>query len=326
MRSLTVTLALLMSLLSSRIVDAGENVTLAAFGQANSPQINLAAVAEPGSPVVGSTVQVTNDLHFTVGYRLWLNYWQTSVAKVPLSIVDPDNDAGCPNGQCPITQQGDGPTINQFAAASIPSVGVRYKDFFASASVMISPDYHFPTASELVSSSDPNGFFLHEFRINHHITGSRNEVDVNLGYYVHPWIALTMGYKGVFQKFKDKASTFDVSSNQPGDTITQKSKPQYNGGTLGVAANVPIPEAGWIPAGFSLYGNGGGGVMGSNDFRVAFYGTIDAGLAYKPTQLPLLFTTGFKLQIINSLTHSDATQNHIIDYTRGMILGMHFVF
>src|SRR5436309_3403140 len=137
----------MMALLPRANAHAGENVTLAAFGQPSSPQVIAAAVAEPGSPVVGKTVAVTNDLQFTIGY------------------------------------------------------------------------------------------------------------------------------KGVFQKFKDNFSALDTDDLITTTSGTAKSKPRYNGGTIGIAANVPIPEAGWIPAGFSIYGNGGGGVMGSNDFRVAFYGT-----------------------------------------------------
>ena len=125
-------LALLTMSLSSTTVHA-ENVTLAAFGQPSSPQVLAAAVAEPGSPVVGTTYNVGKDLYFSVGYRLWLNFWQTSIAKINTQIVDPD----IPTDIVPITDRGSAPTIDEFAPASIPSVGMRYKNFFASASVMI---------------------------------------------------------------------------------------------------------------------------------------------------------------------------------------------
>lgn len=297
--------------------------------QSNSSQIMLSAVAEPGSPVVGTSYSVTDRLNFVVGYRLWLNYWQTTIAKVPSVIPDPHGD---PSAVVTITDVGDAPNINQFAAASIPSVAVRYGNFFGSASVMISPDYHFPTKKgQLVSgrTTDPINdaiFGVHNFSVDHKVTGSRNEVDVNLGYYIHPWIALTLGYKGVFQKLKDKSTSTNLTHASPVRTTTETTHPQYNGGTIGIATTIPIPEGGWIPTGFSLYGNGGGGPMGSNEFSYAWYGTIDAGLAYKPTNLPLLFTGGYKFQIINSKTHSGASENHIIDYTRGAILGISYVF
>ena len=296
---------------------AGDNVILAALGEPSSPQIMLAAVAEPRSPVVGKTIQVNNDLRFTIGYRLWLNWWQTSLAKVD-TITDPD----APRNQITISSANT-PSINQFAAASIPSVGMRYKDFFASASVMISPDYHFPRVTTTFSGTVP---FPHSFVTSNRVTASRTEVDVNLGYYIHPWIALTGGYKGVFQEFENKFSATDTDQAALTTVGTTKSSPKYHGGTIGVAANVPIPEAGWIPAGYSLYGNAGGGVMGSNDFPIAFYGTVDVGLAYKPTSLPLILTGGFKYQIINSKTPKGASENHIIDLTRGAIFGLHFVF
>src|SRR2546421_736545 len=113
----------MMALLPRANAHAGENVTLAAFGQPSSPQVIAAAVAEPGSPVVGKTVAVTNDLHFTIGYRLWLNYWQTDLGKVTDTVQDINQ-----GGVVRITDSTTA-SINQFAAASIPSLGIRYKDF-----------------------------------------------------------------------------------------------------------------------------------------------------------------------------------------------------
>jgi hypothetical protein len=66
--------------------------------------------------------------------------------------------------------------------------------------------------------------------------------------------------------------------------------------------------------------------MASNEFKYAIYGTIDGGIAYKPTQLPLLFTAGYKFQIIRSITKGNAPVDHINDYTRGAILGLHVLF
>ena len=145
--------AFAISLMPSTKARSAENILLGAFGQPSASQLMLTALAEPGSPQVGKTVQVTDDFRFVVGYRLWLNYWQTNIFKVSPTIVDPDNDAGCPNSLCVINVRGSPPTINQFAAASIPTLGVRYKDFFASTSVMISPNYNFPTATEIVAVS-----------------------------------------------------------------------------------------------------------------------------------------------------------------------------
>lgn len=295
----------------------------------SAPQIMLTALAEPGSPVVGKSIPVTSNLNLVVGYRLWLASWQTNVTKLPTIVADPHT----PTDRIAIKEVSDGPSINKFGAASIPSLGARYGNFFASASVMISPDYHFPKKSQLVQG--PTSFLPaqiefgdHTFRIDHNVTGSRNEVDINLGYYIHPSIALTVGYKGVFQKFVDKTVATNLTHAPVGEVPTPvvKSNPRYHGGTLGIAANLPIPEGGWIPAGFLLYGNGGGGYMGSNEFASAWYGTLDAGLAYKPTSLPLLFTAGYKFQIINSKTKSNAFEDRVIDYTRGAIFGINFLF
>jgi hypothetical protein len=320
-----------LNLLPCYRADAAENILLSAMGSPNSQQVLAAAVSEPGSPVVGKSYSITNDLHLTVGYRLWLNFWQTSIAKISTTIVDPD----IPTDIIPITSRGSPPTIDQFAPASVPTMGVRYKNFFASASGMISSNYDFSKATEFVQG--PAAVFggIHTFRLEHHVNARRYEADVNLGYYIHPWIALTMGYKGVFQQFDDKVTEFDVTHGpiavcNPGSNFClqtrNKSSTSYNGGTIGIAANVPIPEGGLIPTGFSIYGNGAGGGMAVTGFQSALYGTMDAGIAYKPTSLPLLFTLGYKFQIIRTKANSQASEDHFTDYTRGGILGINFIF
>jgi|RhiMetdeSRZDD1v2_1073273.scaffolds.fasta_scaffold545461_2 hypothetical protein len=331
--------AFAISLIPSTKARSAENVLLGALDQPSASQLMLTALAEPGSPQVGKTAQVTDDLRVSVGYRLWLNFWQTSIVKINTQVVDPD----IPQNIINITQPGSSPTIDQFAAASIPSVGVRYKDFFASTSVMISP-YYYSTANQIVSGTGPVGTIseTHTFLLDHKVRASRIEADINFGYYIHPWIALTMGYKGIFQRFRDQVTEFDISSvhgtvdtsSCPSPTqrtlfctnTSSKSNTDYNGGTLGIAANIPIPEGGWIPTGFSIYGNGAGGGMGATGFKYALYGTVDVGATYKLTALPLIFSVGYKYQIIRSQTKGNASENHINDYTRGAILGINYVF
>jgi len=58
----------------------------------------------------------------------------------------------------------------------------------------------------------------------------------------------------------------------------------------------------------------------------ATYGTVEGGLAFKPGQLPLVFTAGYKWQILNTrIENSGVGGKNAPDITRGVMLGVSFV-
>ncbi len=260
-----------------------------AMARSDQPIILAQASGQPAEkprPAPRLIDGMPDDLHLSIGFRAWFNNW-----------LNGKFFAG--SGACAkcIVQ------LDDSSVGYIPTIGVRYKDFFVSASGMLGAHY-----TNKNTSCCPHS--------------SRQEVDVNAGYYIHPSIALSLGYKGVFQQFKG------TPAFPPTDHVN------YNGPTLGISANVPIPEGGLLPSGFSVYGSGGGGYMWATQSSCcsisnhAWYGAMEGGLAYKLDTLvpvPLVFTAGYKYQILwTTFRHKFGTfgESHSQDVTRGPIIGV----
>lgn len=260
--------------------------TRLALAQASSQPTMVALAQPPGEPGQQKTFQLAEDLNISAGYKLWFTDWKTWDIRAGLVVEDEDS-----------------------ALAHIPTIGLRYKDFFVSASGLFAPGYNW-------SGLGGRGFGG--------LAGSRKEGDFNVGYYIHPWIGVSVGYKGVFQEF-----------GQGGNSV----KLNYNGVTSGVSVNVPIPEGGILPSGFNVYGTGAGGYMwvSSKNFAVdlsnhAFYGNLEGGIAYRPEQLPLVLTAGYRYQLLRTMFKSNVTdltvgrKDDALDTLRGVILGVNLVF
>ncbi|HJV51237.1 MAG TPA: hypothetical protein VJ652_07255 [Noviherbaspirillum sp.] len=117
---------------------------------------------------------------FGIGLKLWNSSWSSSLASVIAGV----NGSGVPG------------VINNFEVAEgerrwdvIPTISMRYKDYFLSASYA-----RFSTNFNLnnVAIVQPNGVNLLTARSDHL---ERTETDINGGYYVTQNIALTMTYK-----------------------------------------------------------------------------------------------------------------------------------
>ena len=62
----------------------------------------------------------------------------------------------------------------------------------------------------------------------------------------------------------------------------------------------------------------------------AAYFVVEGGLAYKPSQLPLAFTVGYKYQLLNTQLTSGFKRlfgtNSVNDVTSGPLIGLIFVY
>ena len=259
------------------------------------------------SKVFADDMKIGNDLSLNLGYKLWVNSWQTTTSPFP---------AQGGNHFTAITKSGFG---------SIPNVSLKYKSMFVSGSYLASGNYAFQPYTEVIATPQINGVAVG--RLNTvNVTASRTEADVNLGYMFIPQLGVTVGYKNVTQKF-----TF--VSTSPGLTFSGNGIPSYtymNGVTFGVVGGAPIG------GGFSLYGNGVGGFMSvsyspalaNND--TASYAASELGLAWHTPHVPLSFSLGYKYQII--ATKPSAANNSTLstqvgqDVTQGYILGMNLNF
>jgi hypothetical protein len=157
---------------------------------------------------------------------------------------------------------------------------VRYGDFLGSVSALPSTGFSFASGSR----------------------GTREELDANIGYFVMPGLAFTLGYKKVEQR--DGANRYRPA-----------------GPVIGVSGNAPLGGA------WSLYGSLGVGRLKTPggdaiDFE-ADYRLTELGLAYTldGDRLPRrwTFTGGYRIQVMSS-KDAFGTQDGR-DTTQGFTIG-----
>jgi hypothetical protein len=160
--------------------------------------------------------------------------------------------------------------------AVIPQASVRYGNWLAAASYFANTDY------SLGGRVDPATGTLSA------LTAARKEIDGNVGYYVLPGMALTLGYKQIEQNF---------GSNRY----------KWTGPTAGVAASAPLQGR------LALYGTFAYGRLklnastpddAGNDRFNADYLLGELGLSYNvstPLQhLAFSLTAGYRAQIVST--------------------------
>jgi hypothetical protein len=162
----------------------------------------------------------------------------------------------------------------------LPQVSLRYRDFLATISAYPSTTHDFVGGG----------------------SNTRKELDLNLGYYVLPTVAVTLGYKKLSQ-----ASGPDLY--------------ELTGPVLGVAATAPLGHD------FSLYGSLGFGRMKDTSASTvhfkADYRLSELGLAYTlatpGVAKAVSFTAGWRTQVLSSkeaLGNQDGR-----DLTQGLTFG-----
>ncbi|HBL17414.1 MAG TPA: hypothetical protein DD417_11895 [Elusimicrobia bacterium] len=240
------------------------------------------------------TVQVGKNVFLSFGLKTWINTWQTNLTG---------------NSGKNWTMLTAGPRMGV-----IPSASLKLKRFLVSGSFMVTPDYRFPRETFYTTGAGSQLYSLD-------ITGSRREYDLNFGFYVSRSVVLTMGYKGISEKFRVENSRTGTSEN----------KVYLNGVTLGIAGSAPIGK------GFSVYGSGAGGWMGvtydpsSQYTDNGLYEASEMGLAWKaPGRVPLSVSLGYKFQLIQTRINSRNSTNYESlprnEVTRGPMLGLNLVF
>jgi len=235
--------------------------------------------------------------YLVVGYKAWFNTWTTPVGHF------------APQGGANFTQiQSDS------VVASIPSVALKISDFLISSSYMISPTYTFTAYTDTINISGT------PFTSKSTTTAERKELDVNVGYYVAPSLAITLGYKTVDQDYHTKESGTGLVSTSSDSTT------KYKGPTIGVAGSAQIG------GGFGIYGNGAYGQMKATYTGVsreddAIYASSELGLTYRPANW-INLSLAYKIQTIDTDdgTPAYSGQNAVTDTTKGYILGANLIF
>ena len=256
------------------------------------------SVAEEQSAPLGK------DVTLAIGMKFWFNTWQSA------------NGSYGPEQGANVQSYVSDPNV-----AFIPSISLKIKDFFISTSYLGAPEYTFPAYSDtliLTSSGTTTAYTL-----NHETTAKRTESDTNIGWYVTPNLALTLGYKIVTLEITDKRSGTGLQSR------TVIDKPTYTGPTIGFIGSVPIGE------GFGLFGNLALGKMdmeyeGGTTTYDADYVSTEIGIGYKEKNLPLSFTVGYRFQSIEQKLPSYQIGGPGTpvspDVTKGFTFGINLIF
>jgi len=236
------------------------------------------------------------DLLLTVGVKAWYNEWTSSTTTyVPQA----------------------GANVQSFTSdpelALIPTVSLKYKKFLISGGYMLGTDYAWPGTTDTIE--DDGTPYTREDKSK----AEREELDINVGYSVHPNITLTVGYKQVKQDYTTETGGVGLISQ------TFKSETKYTGQTIGIMGSAPIAER------WGIYANLAYGFMeaeyeGVDQKDDATYISSELGFAYVPVS-GFVVSFGYKYQVIDTeIAAAGFGDQRGIDVTKGIILGANFIF
>jgi len=216
------------------------------------------------------------DLSVTVGLRLWANEWQAW--DTPDSVANAAGSFGTAN-----------------AVAINPSLTVKYKNWFVSGGFMTPTSYSVPGSS--------TGSTL---------SATRKEMDMSVGYYFHPQVALTLAYKRIQQTWGGTDYVWQIPA-------------------MGISTFAPIQNTRTF-----IYGNGAIGYSkittsdNSADYwgmKGGVYTTSEFGAGYSFSSA-FRMTLGYKYQASPTSMEANigTTRVNFVDYTRGFVLGGSYTF
>jgi len=244
-----------------------------------------------------SFLSSASDSHFekdfsaSVGVKMWMNQW-----NLPDALIGD-------KGQKSIMSYTSGTETTL-----IPVLSVRSKNWLVSGSYFTKTEYGFGTQTIGVQSN--TGVVL---PLDILLTDERTEWDINTGYYLHKYLLVTAGYKGV----KRIAEVTGKISDFPAGTAP-KINTKSSGPTLGIASVVPLQGR------FGLYGNFAYGRLGNGDKDTADYYLGDMGLLYSFKFAKVIdaatVSLGYRFQSIyyeavNGLDVRDGTEGFALSLT-----------
>lgn len=235
--------------------------------------------ASPARADESGSAKLGKDTYLTVGYKLWINSWETAIGQF----------------------SGSGQHVNALVAgrdvASIPNLSVKYKNFLVSGSYMFTGDYNFPAYRDTTRFGTTSSDITFK--------ASRTESDLNVGYYLTPNLVATVGYKNVEQKYTETLA---------GTTFTP-TKTHYNGITLGIGGAVAIGN-GFGMYGNGAYGVMGASYSPSTTHDTAQYEASEVGFSWHAPTVPISASLGYKFQYLTTrssgVTSADVTRGYML--------------
>mgnify|MGYP001588240984 CR=1 FL=1 len=235
-----------------------------------------------------------------IGYKGWFNQWLTGTLN---------NDTI--NGAHVSTFTSD------YEYTSIPVISLRYDNLFVSGSYYMPTKFSFPDTSYLIKYTT----LVNEITETAKTTAEREEWDTSIGYYVHPSIGLTVGYKNIQQEYTTTLRSPGITYARPTNTSTTTIK----GPTVGITGGYPLGSGfgayyafsyGWLEASYT-------GESRKDDVT---YTLTDIGFSFKPENTPLVFTLGYRAQLIDTKFSTYLGEQIGPDDTKGFVLGANLIF
>ncbi|MBI4378586.1 MAG: hypothetical protein HY578_05750 [Nitrospinae bacterium] len=243
-----------------------------------------------------SSVSASDGFNVSLGVKGWANQWETSFFF---------NDSSFAGKNIKVT------TDSKFVA--IPVLAVKYGNVFISGSYYAKTNFTFNKFNYRATYSTV-GTITETLESS----ADRSEWDANIGYYIHPSVALSVGYKNITQDYTQTVSSPGITYSQPTTTSTT----EIRGPTVGIIANKSIGS------GFGLYGNISYGWLKAKYTGVSTednssYTLTDTGFNYMFGSIPLLINLGYRYQAM----YTDASPGlKAPDITTGFVLGANLVF
>lgn len=285
----------------------------------------------------GAFAQGWDDLKVTLGVKGWVNKWETTAVSQDVPFTDPTFGTGTFGaGNNAIS------STSGYKVAAVPSLSLRYKDFFGSLGHFANTSYGFPDYRRTLSFPLVINWALPDSITDYR--AKRNEYDLNFGYFFHPQFGVSVGYKEVKQHFSFTTSTdlsgpVDFISGFPAGTcvallgvagcslITSNvADIKVTAPTIGLLAFAPLGN------GFTLYGNGAYGwakakYNGSKGFASVSsangsYLSAEVGVAHALGNTGATVSVGYKFQSLEMKLLGQKAP----DRTEGIIVGVSYTF
>jgi hypothetical protein len=235
-----------------------------------------------------------SSLNYSIGIKGWSNQWETGYFFNDESYVGKNVQV-----------------ITGSKFTLIPVLAVKYGNVFVSGSYYMKSNFTFNKFSYRATYSTV-GTIVETLESS----ADRTEWDGNIGYYIHPSVAVSLGYKNITQDYTSTYSSPGITYSQP----TSKSTTEIKGPTIGITGNAPIS------GGFGLYGNLAYGWLKAKYTGVSREDTVsyllsDTGFNYRAGSF--LINLGYRLQSM----YTDAPNGlKGPDVTEGFVLGANMLF
>lgn len=270
------------------------------------------------------------DVSVSIGTKVWVNKWQTH--------RDPLTESFFPtgNGLLQVASAKNNTAIaidTDEEVTPIPTLNIRYKQFFAAASYYSETGFNFhPVAESGVIYDVPNIKPFGGYDSLYKTSAKRTEWDVTVGYSITPNIAILTGYKSIRQNIHESWEYQLSNVNGYGKPFGDSRDIIRNieGALLGISLAAPLTH------GFGAYFNYTHGFMTTQKCNCSpttydgDYDLMEGGLAYAlngkliPAGVPLSSATLFAGYRYQWITLSDDT--NYSDITQGFAAGINLSF